>query len=157
MKHTFQCHSSAANFRYACRIQGCAQTFKTYSAISSHLLRKHPGCEFSQIAPDTPRPHDTEDQCNSSEDAGSGNDELVPVNINSEESTCMTENFLLKKATALLLLNLKERHHLTQSAIDFSIGQITQMVFHLTDNIKMAVKRKLEEVDIDDCLDSESE
>ena len=42
MKHVFQCHSGAPNFSYQCGSSGCIQTFRTYSAMTSHLQRKHP-------------------------------------------------------------------------------------------------------------------
>ena len=48
MKHTFQCHSSAPNFRHSCGISGCIQTFKTFSAICSHIQRRHPCYDLDQ-------------------------------------------------------------------------------------------------------------
>lgn len=38
----------------------------------------------------------------------------------------MVDELSAKKSAALLLLNLKERHRLTQSAVNFTVGQIKQ-------------------------------
>lgn len=120
MKHTFQSHSSTTNFRFTCGISGCVQTFRTYSAITSHLQRKHPDCEFSELFPNTTCTDITEDL---DEDTNSDDDNNSKFPENNGETS---EQMLSKKSTALVLLNLKERHHLTQTAINFSIGQITQ-------------------------------
>jgi hypothetical protein len=66
--------------------------------------------------------------------------------------------FLALKSTALLLLTLKERHKLTQTAINFSVGQIKQMVQHVLEDVKISVKDRLADIDmanldIDGCFD----
>ena len=43
MTHTFQAHSSAPNFVFKCGINGCVQTFCRFSAITSHIRRRHHG------------------------------------------------------------------------------------------------------------------
>lgn len=40
-----------------------------------------------------------------------------------------------QRSTALLILNLKEWHRLTQSAVTFAIGQIKQVLIHTFDDI----------------------
>ena len=46
MRHTFQAHSNEPNFIFTCGVNGCQQTFKNYSSITSHLKRRHGFREF---------------------------------------------------------------------------------------------------------------
>ena len=64
-------------------------------------------------------------------------------------------HLLAQKSTALLLLTLKERHRLTQTAVNFSVGQMKQTMMHVLDDVKESVKRKLgsDVEDIDKCFD----
>lgn len=50
---------------------------------------------------------------------------------------------------------LKERHHLTQSALNFAVGQTKQMMANVLDYVKESVKQRVGEidVDIDDCFE----
>lgn len=162
MRHTFQCHSSTPNFLYPCGISGCIQTFKTFSSICSHLQRKHPHCDVSQLevcTDGTNTGHEETGQEEGQEEAVlrlSGED----VNDSDEEITDDGNNshLLMQKSTALLLLTLKERHKLTQTAINFSVGQIKQMIFHVFEDVKISIRDRLRdidvgEVDIDQCFD----
>ena len=45
MRHTFEAHSNVPGFNFTCGVGGCPQTFKRYSAITSHLRRKHRGTD----------------------------------------------------------------------------------------------------------------
>ena len=73
-----------------------------------------------------------------------------------EDITAADEHLLAQKSTALLLLTLKERHRLTQVAVNFSVGQMKQMVLHVLDDVKTSVKKKMDAdstADIDECFD----
>ena len=48
LRHTFQAHSNEPNFLFTCGIEGCHQTFRKYSAINSHLTRKHRHANFEE-------------------------------------------------------------------------------------------------------------
>lgn len=147
MRHTFECHSSTPNFLYPCEVSGCTQTFKTFSAISSHLQRRHP-CDWTQLEGGTGC-----DTGNGSGQAGA----LLHCDEDdfSEEVIATNSHLLAQKSTALLLLTLKERHRLTQTAVNFSVGQIKQMFLHVLDDVKASVKGRLgnSEVDIAECFD----
>lgn len=41
VRHTFECHACVPGFSFKCCLNGCARTFKTHSAISSHINRDH--------------------------------------------------------------------------------------------------------------------
>ena len=53
IKHTFDCHSSLPGFQFVCCLSGCSRTFKTYSAISSHINRDHTSSERQVVTPRT--------------------------------------------------------------------------------------------------------
>lgn len=142
MRHTFQCHSSTLDFSYSCGISGCIQTFNTYSAMVSHLQRKHPRFEVSTDDLNTNTPQEEGESVPQVFD----DSQLDPVE--------MVDELSAKKSAALLLLNLKERHRLTQSAVNFTVGQIKQMMEYAFKDIKMSIQSQLHEVhlNLDQCF-----
>lgn len=139
MTHTFQAHSSAPNFVFKCGINGCIQTFRKFAAISSHIRRRHQGfdpesaCSNAHTLP--PESMDTDP------DPSVGGDTEDGVSVCNELSseTEQPEHLILQKACASLLLTLKEKHKLSQSALDFSIGQVREVMSCVTANIKKRV------------------
>ena len=148
MKHMFQCHSKEPNFSYQCGISGCIQTFKTYSAIASHLQRKHPNCDLELSQRDIFQDSDgTMDYENEESDECS------------RQSSSDTEKKLqAQKSIALLLLTLKERYKVTQAAVDFTLTQVKQTVALLMEDVKGKVMDILKDGstrhdDITSCFD----
>ena len=148
MKHTFQCHSSTLNFMYPCGVSGCTQTFKTFSAITSHFQRKHPHCDFSQLG--VYNNNDAVIGMSGMSEVDIDNDSADEMDPDIPDISVENSHFLAQRSTALLLLNLKERHRLTQAAVDFSVGQIKEMVQHVLEDVRGQVKETLATVDIDD-------
>ena len=66
----FEAHSSQPGFSFTCGVEGCSPTFETYSAVQSHLSRKHRGVDL-EAAQKTPLEQDNQlsdayqDQCTS--------------------------------------------------------------------------------------------
>ncbi len=148
MRHTFECHSSLPNFRFSCGISGCLQTFRTFSGMSSHLWRQHSS-------------HITQLESDEMFDLGAEDNSLSSVQETNDEDTAeeglfspALTNGMAKRSTALLLLTLKERHRLTQTAINFSIFQIKQLLKYLLDDVKESVCQNLsiDETNIQDCF-----
>ena len=50
MRHSFEAHSSSPNFSFTCGIEGCSHSFTTFSAVTSHLNRKHKGVDLDSAA-----------------------------------------------------------------------------------------------------------
>ncbi len=156
MRHTFECHSSTPNFRYPCGVSGCIQTFSTYSGISSHLRRKHwTNLELLELEREVTGqdkyflPHNNEYGEEELSD-----EELSEATAVLEEATCTSAN--RQKSVALLLLTLKEKYKVTQTAIDFTVGQLKEIIEYMFDDVKMAVEKTLE-VDrtvIEECFDA---
>lgn len=115
MRHVFQSHSSTPNFVFSCGISGCIQTFKTFSAIQSHLQRKHSGCDFSQLESYTEEQSHLESQTEESShhEEESETEESLRHEESEEDltpSSAVSQFSEAKRSTALLLLTLKERH-----------------------------------------------
>ena len=140
MRHTFECQASTPNFRYPCGFSGCIQTFATFSGISSHLQSQHPN-ELLLLERDGDTEQDqTLLQQNTEDHDDERNDE-----ISEQQAISTTDSRLLaQKSAALLLLTLKERHKVTQTAINFAVGQIQQMLKRVLEDVKLSVQNKLD-------------
>ncbi len=153
MKHTFQCHSGTPNFSFQCGFHGCIQNFRTYSAMASHLQRKHPNWD-SESFHDQDFDIDSFNVFQPEEIGGPSTDSSPP------HAETMTNKLLAaQRSTALLLLTLKERYRVTQTAIDYTLSQIKQTVVLLMEDVKESVKRVVKDkaaIDatvIDGCFD----
>ena len=153
MQHMFQCHSSTPNFRWKCGISGCLQFFRTYSAFASHLQRKHHGCDYvyTQLA------GPSIDGSFEGSDATDEWSEDVPGALDDATILPSDSASLAQKSSALLLLALKESHLLSQSAINFAVGQMKQISNQILEEAKMSVKKRVaagcNDIMIDDCFD----
>ena len=108
------------------------------------MLRKHEGVDFSQLQanPVQQSLHTTQEV---SDDL---NKEWEPTQPSETPQTSASQ-----QSAALLLLSLKEKHRLTQSAVNFTLGQVKQIMFNILDDVKTSVKRRIGDIDIDDCFD----
>ena len=152
MKHTFQCHSSLPMFKFTCGLSGCIQTFRTYSAMASHLVRKHSNFDLTQVNNEPLLP--LEAGSGDSNEFESGDGDMISEEFESgDREGDMVLEEPAKRNSALLLLTLKERHRLTQKAVDFSVCQVKVMLAHVLDEVKAKVKQRVGEIDIEDCFD----
>ena len=138
MRHSFEAHSSSPNFSFACGIDGCPQTFKTFSAITSHLRRRHRGTELESAALALTSSEDQHCQSYESLDmelTEVSQEETLPHASMSIQVDC------LQRSAALFLLCLKERYEVT--AVDFAVGQVQQMVAYTVEDIQSSVKNCL--------------
>lgn len=138
MRHTFEAHSSVPNFSFTCGVEGCSQTFSTYSAMKSHLSRRHRGVDFDEV-------QSTPIQC---QDGHPPSTDLDTFQLSDDEpcqETQYSNTDRLQRSAALFLLSLKEQHQNTQRAVDFAVGQVQQMVSYAVEDIKKSVMSTLEE------------
>ena len=136
LRHTFEAHSNVPGFNFMCGIDGCSQTFQTYSGITSHLRRKHRGRDLNEqpVAlsqlDDTNTDQTPADICmidDSDDTATPGQQREAPDNT-------------LERSAALFLLCLKERFQISQTAIDFAVSQVQHMVTFAIEDIQHAVE-----------------
>lgn len=121
-----------------CGIDGCLQSFRLYSSITSHFKRKHPGKSIDITSQPSMENDPTRSTCqhhpvNSSNPA----DDSATMQGGDCSDQCLTDidpgsslnaSNQLQRSAALFLLNMKERYKLTQSAVNFAVDQIRQMV-----------------------------
>lgn len=132
MTHTFQAHSSTPNFSFRCGINGCVQTFKKFSAISSHIKRRHQNHtngHNSSFADDGP-----------SESQADDHGENAAIQEQDPEISEEPDHLAVQKACATLILTLKEKHKLTQTAVDFLIGQVRELINCITSDLRLKVE-----------------
>ena len=140
MRHTFESHSSEPNFSFTCGIDGCRQTFYKYSSIKSHISRKHRGLEHAGILSGT-------DESTS----GVTVDDLDSTGCEEDVSVvCATDSqSRLTRSAALFLITLKEKYALTQSATDYAVGQVKEMMVYMLEDLKSSVDSALQEFSLE--------
>ena len=141
IRHTFEAHSCEPNFSFRCDINGCTKTTSNYSTLMSHLSRRYRDVDIESPAVHsivTSLPDDEDgtrmDLCGfetSSPNGSPGPDTSDPT----EDQMCplapnLTAQQSLQRSAALFLLTLKERYQLTQSALDFTVSQVKEMLFY---------------------------
>ena len=140
MRHTFEAHSNAPSFKFTCGVNGCPQTLQTYSAMTSHLRRKHRGADCDPVIT-VPIQNDACSAQSVVDVTG-----MHPETSDDQGSTGASAEdqfYKLDRSAALFLLFLKQRYHLTQTALDFSVGQVQQMVSYAVEDIQNAVETQL--------------
>ena len=107
--------------------------------------RKHRGRDYDD------RPTTSSASANVEFNVGHGAAELAghEPDLDIEMGTEEQEVNQLEKAAALFLLCLKERYQLTQSAIDFAIGQVQQMLSFAVDDIQNVLEAHLQSCPLD--------
>ena len=141
MHHVFDTHSNEPNFKFACNI--CSQTFTKYSSMTSHLYRKHRGQahQSSVAATDDQEPptsiaeiqHTLAEMDENSAEIDGSSAEVDAQSLQAERSLPCNS---LQRSAALFLLTLKEKYKLTQTAVDFAVGQVQCMVNFALDDMR---------------------
>lgn len=144
IKHSFEAHSMEPLFNFVCGIQGCLHCFKngsSFSSFKSHASRKHPNWQ-EYINAELPLPSlslSSSDELNCEDHIVEDSLQLSLVENTSEhENTVSSTNSQLhnfpqscsegQKRAALFLLTFKEKYNLSQTAIDFAVGSVQQML-----------------------------
>lgn len=157
LRHTFEAHSREANFSFTCGVEGCSQTFTKYSAILSHLSRKHRGVDFEK-AYVTPTLYE-DDQQGHNGDIDTQAEMPMAVEPTSPSNDDIHS---LDRSAALFLLTLKEQHQVTQKVVDFTVEEVRQMVSYAVDHVHKSVTVELTEYsqatgrqvpDVSDCFE----
>ena len=148
IRHTFEAHSSEPNFSLRCDVNGCTKTTSNYSTLMSHLSRQHREVDVESPSVHTlliSYPQDGGstlelDQGTNEESVVEGEDSIVEamVEVEAEDSIveashCQFQNRpiqSLERSAALFLLTLKEKYQLTQSAVNFALSQVKEMMFY---------------------------
>ncbi len=139
IKHHFSSHCFEPGFSLTCGIQHCMHTFKfgsTFSSFKSHANRKH--CHWQQSLSEALNEGSTNstpsNSINNSEYVNSGavdttpEHHLPPSPSLDDQSLDATTSEVAKKRAALFLLTFKEKYVIPQTAINFAVGSIRNLI-----------------------------
>ena len=147
MRHTFESHSSEPNFSFTCGIDGCRQTFNKYSSIKSHISRKHRGLERVGILSGTDENTSIVTSSTNFDDDLDSTGDGVDVSVDRARTTDTQSR--LTRSAALFLITLKEKYALTQSATDFAVGQVKELMMYMLEDLKSSVDSALQEFSLE--------
>lgn len=132
MRHTFESHSNEPNFKFACNIMFSNFhevllhhfTFISISEGQGHEILTDTGPVQGEPLPDI-----------QAADNIMGDSELACTNI------ChFSYHDKLQRSAALFLLTLKEKYKLTQTALNFAVGQVQCMVNFALEDLKESMQ-----------------
>ena len=139
LRHTFEAHSSP-NLKYTCGIDNCPQTFTTLSAATSHWARKHRGKDFG-VQSTTPSAISSNSIGDDAQMLDDDQQQDLP-GVLGMGGQCEERS---RRSAGLFLLTLKERYQLTQTALNFAVGQVKQMVMFLSEDLCSAVEATVQQ------------
>lgn len=161
VKHLFEVHCYEPSFMYACNIDQCPRAFSlgsTYSSFLTHANRKHQNWRqvldaatpIRRLQQPSLQPIIAENEnSNSDEDTsdsdGDDEDEVMDYGM-PEYPPLNTQDIRIsdaQKAAGQFLLTLKERYKLTQTAIDFAIGAVNQIISAVYEEMMSSVIKTL--------------
>ena len=134
VKHAFEAHSFEVNFVHPCGIGGCPHSFttgSTFKTFKSHVYRKHSGgleeLNAEQEA-GVQTESDSEDLTGDVIRMDLGDPENCDEGQDLDESTQIQHGSKLNETAARFLLSLKEKYRLTQSAVNFTVAAVDEMM-----------------------------
>ncbi len=155
IKHCFQTHSFEPAFSLVCGIQGCLHQFKfgsTFSSFKTHATRKHPnwrnelGSHRASI-----QLSDDNNSVTYDPEVSSFDEVTYPNECPSSDSDTADESDgdtgparSVEETAALFLLTLKEKYKLTQTALNFALGGVNQIVTGVCDSIEQSLKASID-------------
>ena len=142
LKHIKLFHAHQAGFKLTCGIHGCQRTFTNFRTFENHVSAMHrSNCDLSSTEAENNTANEDSESPSSSEclwaadfsevetsdeseeDVETNNDPVTPDDH--EAIQCSSE--LLQKSSALFLLGLKEKHKLTQVALQGVLEGVTNL------------------------------
>lgn len=136
MKHIKLFHSHQPGFSITCGLHGCLRTFRNFRTFQNHVSDYHAGCDNYDVGCDGECEPDSipEDDLTDDHDYSDGDgDHYYPVN----------QSVTLQESTALFLMGLKEKHKLTQVALQGVIEGVTSLMQCHFDSLHTQVCQQL--------------
>ena len=144
MKHIKLIHSHQPGFSITCGLNGCLRTFKNFRTFQNHVSDYHAGCDnYVNVGASAGCEPDSilEDPLNDNHDYGAGGDDDAAGDIPTNQS------LTLQESTALFLMGLKEKHKLTQVALQGVIEGVTSLIQCHLDSLHTQVCQQLRSAD----------
>ena len=135
LKHTIRDHKNDPNFRVHCSL--CGASFEKWNYFQRHVRRKHAeeynGDDFLRTG--------SEDNGNNNLEQEIANDIPELCNVN-HEKLC-SYNDKMQWNAAKYILTLKEKHRLTQRAVDATMEATKELVNQVVEVVKQKVIEKM--------------
>ncbi len=135
LSHLRGVHSEDQDFHVTCEIDGCRAVYTKCSSLVSHMYRKHRDSLTEAIAGKNSA-NDTAD----SQPVEHAHDTMPNIELEHTISHLLgTDDKLQKEKAALYILNLKEIHGLSESAVQHVVGETTAVFSHAIGRLKAGV------------------
>lgn len=141
LNHMSRNHKSDPNFHVLCGIDGCARTYRVFFSFRNHIVHKH-SLAYNTTVSD----HEAEQDVNlNGEFPGPeqpGEQEDI-ADIAEEPFDIANEGKQLQRASALSILQFKEKGRVPQTVVDLFVKNNTELVQNVVDVLKLGVKNRL--------------
>ena len=135
IKHLRLLHAHQTNFNFTCGIDGCLRSFTNIGTFKNHVSAMHYNVFPVSNAPTEALPDSSESYIADTSIVELGTstsiDDDIEENMVIEKDVCVApEDFslsMLQKSSALFLLGLKEKHKLTQVAIQEIVENVASL------------------------------
>lgn len=135
MKHIKLFHSHQPNFTITCGLHGCLRTFKNFRTFQNHVSNYHAG-----YAADTSCNTDDNDETRGFDD---DSEEQPDHDLDPHLGDSSNGSITLQQSTALFLMGLKEKHKLTQVALQGVIDGATGLMQSRLSSLHAQVSQQL--------------
>lgn len=159
IKHQFQAHRFESNFSYKCEIPRCDHVFATgssYASFLTHCNRKHDKWrEVLSVTISEPQqtcePNSTDQNSREDETVLNYSDSVDLLNCEDLEHHSTSKEDI-ERACAQFLLIFKEKYRLTQTAVNFAVTSLIDILNVTSRDIEQSVRAQL--VGVDPSIDS---
>ena len=163
IKHCFQTHSFEPTFSLVCGIQGCVHQFKfgsTFSSFKTHATRKHRnwrdelGSNMASVyLSDDVQEVSSFDEvpCLANEHQPSSDNDCI---LDQSDDDTVATIRSVEETAALFLLTLKEKYKLTQTAINYVLGGVNQIVSGVCESIEQSLQASIDASMLDSDISS---
>ena len=150
LKHVQLFHSHQPGFSITCGLDGCLRPFSSFRSFRNHVYSYHGGdssLELQQsgddgsVGDDPTRANDDNDEDEEEEGGGDG-DSGVTWEVSGSQSS------LTQKNAAMFLMELKEKHMITQAALQGVIEGVTNLMQSQLDALYSQVHQQLSQTSV---------
>ena len=146
MKHIKLFHSHQPGFSITCGLHGCLRTFKNFRTFQNHVSDYHAGCD-NYVNVGYGGGCQLEDHLTDDYDCGGDDDDAAAAGDDDgagDSPTNQSESLTMQESTALFLMGLKEKHKLTQVALQGVIEGVTSLMQCHVDSLHTEVCQQLQ-------------
>ena len=125
LKHIKLFHAHQPSFSITCGLGGCLRTFRNFRTFRDHVYATHSG--DTNLTNHSASDHGSDGNLVSGRDSYSSDEDREDSN-DGEHGSAGSSSEALQKSSALFLLGLKEKHKLTQVAMQGVVEGVTSLM-----------------------------